>query len=91
MQNSSRMCKRHRFADPLKNTQAIGQCIHSLRKHIKPLTFDELHRVENAAISQRPRIMHGNDSGMLESRKDVRFAEKARAQFAALHRTDREF
>src|ERR1700754_669886 len=49
---------------------------------IKTTSAHVLHRVENTPVRDRANVVHGNDSGMFQSRDDLRFTHHALPQIA---------
>src|SRR5215468_5269258 len=73
MQYSTGMRKGHRFANPVDDAKALRNAADARYMPVQPLTFDVLHRVEDAAIRQTSHIVHRHDARMLELGKDARF------------------
>lgn len=68
VQHAARMRERDGITNAKKDSETIGYGFHVCEVFVQPLALDKFHGVENAAIGERPDVVHGNDAGMLEPR-----------------------
>src|SRR6516165_7581995 len=89
MQNSARVGKRNRVADPQEQPEALRQGVELHKVSIQAKPFDELHGVEDAPALQHPDIVYWDDAGMFELCEDARFAhEPARELTICIRRVE---
>ena len=77
MHHAPRVRERDRFADALEGPEPLGQRHPAGRQLVEALAVDPLHRVEDAAVREHPRVVDAHDARVLEARDDARLRAHA--------------